>query len=131
MKRARNSDSKTHLKKQNLTSRKEIRRKSLKYLFLETPCILMSSNINVSWLIEIWRDLASFSGQEMLSLIFVRLFEYLIFVRLFKYHFHIFVRLVSFSARLSVSKYWASTVLLSVQLPLPFQRLEFVQRSGN
>ena len=39
MKRARNSDSKTHVKKQNLNSRTEIRQKSLKYLFLETPCI--------------------------------------------------------------------------------------------
>ena len=38
MKRAQNSDSKTHVKKQNLNSRTEIRQKSLKYLFLETPC---------------------------------------------------------------------------------------------
>ena len=38
MKRAQNSDSKTHVKQQNPTSRTEIRRKSLKYLFLETPC---------------------------------------------------------------------------------------------
>ena len=38
MKGARNSDSKTHVKKQNPTSGTEIRQKSLKYLFLETPC---------------------------------------------------------------------------------------------
>ena len=38
MKRAQNSDSKTHVKKQNPTSRTEISRQSLKYLFLETPC---------------------------------------------------------------------------------------------
>ena len=41
MKRAQNSDSKTHVKKRNPTSRTEIRRKSLKYLFLETPCIVI------------------------------------------------------------------------------------------
>ena len=35
---AQNSDYKTHLKKQNPTYRKEIKLKSLKYLFLETPC---------------------------------------------------------------------------------------------
>ena len=40
MKRARNFDSITHLKRQNPTSRTEIRRTSLKYLFLETPCTL-------------------------------------------------------------------------------------------
>ena len=39
MKRAQNSDSKTHVKKLNPTSRTEIRRKTLYYLFLETPCI--------------------------------------------------------------------------------------------
>ena len=38
MKRAQNSDSITHVKKQNPSSRTEIRQKSLKYLFLETPC---------------------------------------------------------------------------------------------
>ena len=42
MKRLRNSDSITHVKKQNPTSRTEIRQKSLKYLFLETPCIVSS-----------------------------------------------------------------------------------------
>ena len=41
MKRAQNSDSKTHVKKQNPTSRTEISRKSLKYLFLETPCMYL------------------------------------------------------------------------------------------
>ena len=40
MKRAQNSDSKTHVKKQNLNSRTEIRQKSLKYLYLETPCMI-------------------------------------------------------------------------------------------
>ena len=44
MKRAQNSDSKTHVKKQNPTSRTEIRWKSLKYLFLETPCIYLPGN---------------------------------------------------------------------------------------
>ena len=39
MKQAQNSDSKTHVKKQNPTSSTEISRKSLKYLFLETPCM--------------------------------------------------------------------------------------------
>ena len=39
MKRLRNSDSITHVKKQNPTSGTEIRQKPLKYLFLETPCI--------------------------------------------------------------------------------------------
>ena len=39
MKPPQNSDSKTRVKKQNLTSKTEIRQKSLKYLFLETPCI--------------------------------------------------------------------------------------------
>ena len=38
MKRARNSDSETRVKKLNPTSSTEIRQKSLKYLFLETPC---------------------------------------------------------------------------------------------
>ena len=33
----------THVKKQNLTSRTEIRRHSLKYLFLETPCSIITS----------------------------------------------------------------------------------------
>ena len=42
MKQAQNSDSKTHVNKQNLTSRTEIRRQSLKYLFLETPCMYIS-----------------------------------------------------------------------------------------
>ena len=37
MKRLSNSDSKTHVKKQNPTSGTEIRQKPLKYLFLETP----------------------------------------------------------------------------------------------
>ena len=39
MKRAQNSDFWTQVKKWNPTSRTEIRQKSLKYLFLETPCI--------------------------------------------------------------------------------------------
>ena len=39
MKWAQNSDSKTHVKRQNLTSGTEIRRQLLKYLFLETPCM--------------------------------------------------------------------------------------------
>ena len=42
LKRVRNSDSKTHVNKQNPTSITEIRRKSLKYLFLETPCTCVS-----------------------------------------------------------------------------------------
>ena len=46
MKRAQNSDSKTHVKKSNPTSRTEIKRNSLYYLFLETPCISM---ILVPW----------------------------------------------------------------------------------
>ena len=45
MKRAPNSDSKTHVKKQNPTSRTEIRRKSLKYLFLETPCSMSMTEV--------------------------------------------------------------------------------------
>ena len=45
MKRARSSDSITHLKKQNPTSRTEIRQTSLKYLFLETPCRLGESTL--------------------------------------------------------------------------------------
>ena len=40
MKRAKNPDSKTHVKRGNPTSRTEIRRKLLYYLFLETPCRL-------------------------------------------------------------------------------------------
>ena len=40
MKQAQYLDSKTHMNKLNLTSRTEIRNKALKYLFLETPCIL-------------------------------------------------------------------------------------------
>ena len=43
MKRARSSDSITHLKKQNPTSRTEIRQTSLKFLFLETPCIFLEN----------------------------------------------------------------------------------------
>ena len=43
MKEAQNSDSKTHVKKLNLTSRTEIGHKSLKYLFLETPCTQTAS----------------------------------------------------------------------------------------
>ena len=43
MKRARNFDSITHLKRQNPTSRTEIRRTSLKYLFLETPCMIFDN----------------------------------------------------------------------------------------
>ena len=39
MKCARNSDSKTHLKKLNPSSRTEIRRKSLKYLFQRHPVL--------------------------------------------------------------------------------------------
>ena len=39
MNRAQNSDSETHVKKQNRTSRTEIGQNSLKYLFFETPCI--------------------------------------------------------------------------------------------
>ena len=46
MKRVRNSGSKTHVKKQKLTSRTEIRRQSLKYLFLETPCNFGHITIN-------------------------------------------------------------------------------------
>ena len=42
MKRAQNFDSKTHLKKWNPTFRTKIGRKSLKYLFLETPCTVNS-----------------------------------------------------------------------------------------
>ena len=38
IKRAQNSDSETHMKRLNPTSRTEIRRKPRKYLFLETPC---------------------------------------------------------------------------------------------
>ena len=38
MKRAGNSDSETHVKRLNPTSRTEIKRKPRKYLFLETPC---------------------------------------------------------------------------------------------
>ena len=45
MKRTQNSDSKPHVKKQNLTSRTEVRRKSLKYLFLETHCIFVRQEI--------------------------------------------------------------------------------------
>ena len=40
MKRAQNFDSKSHVKKQSLTFRTWIRRKLLKYLFLETPCMI-------------------------------------------------------------------------------------------
>ena len=55
MKRSRNSDSKTHVKKQNPTSRTEISRQSLKYLFLETPCIfhnipLSSQKLHLRWM---------------------------------------------------------------------------------
>ena len=39
MKWAGNSDSETHVKRLNPTSRTEIKRKPRKYLFLETPCI--------------------------------------------------------------------------------------------
>ena len=48
MKQAQNSDSKTHMKKLNLAYRTEIRHKSLKYLFLETPCIspIKKKNLN-------------------------------------------------------------------------------------
>ena len=38
MKWAGNSDSETHVKRLNPTSRTEIKRKPRKYLFLETPC---------------------------------------------------------------------------------------------
>ena len=38
MKRAQNSDSKTHVQKLNPTFRTDIRQKLLNYLFLETPC---------------------------------------------------------------------------------------------
>ena len=38
MKQAQNSDFKTHVEKWKTTFKREIRQKSLKYLFLETPC---------------------------------------------------------------------------------------------
>ena len=54
MKRAPNSDSKTHVKKQNPTSRTEIRRKSLKYLFQRHPVSAISVTFrnSVSVLVE-------------------------------------------------------------------------------
>ena len=48
MKPPQNSDSITHVKKQNPTSKTEIRRKSLKYLFLETPCTNRNTNTNIN-----------------------------------------------------------------------------------
>ena len=56
MKRAPNSDSKTHVKKQNPTSRTEIRRKSLKYLFLETPCISFTLHVYNKYIYTIQQD---------------------------------------------------------------------------
>ena len=46
MKRPQNSDSITHVKRQNSTFRTETRRKSLKYLFLETPCMYV---VHIVW----------------------------------------------------------------------------------
>ena len=46
MKRAGNSDSETHVKRLNPTSRTEIKRKPRKYLFLETPCIYVKGYIS-------------------------------------------------------------------------------------
>ena len=64
MKRAQNSDSKTHMKKQNPTSRTEISRKSLKYLFLETPCSEIERSGRITSVIYTLQKLRNF-GQKI------------------------------------------------------------------
>ena len=55
MKQARNSGSKTHVKKLNPISRTEIRRKTRKYLFLGTPCMYLQPKSCLHYRQYLWK----------------------------------------------------------------------------